>query len=65
MRTCQVCGNTIFNERYYSHNEVGRVNSDFCSDCYKNGHFTSEITGGSRRDEMFASALNSVSRRYH
>lgn len=44
MKTCQVCGNFIFNDSYKGHNADGSVNEDFCSSCYRNGHFTRDIT---------------------
>jgi hypothetical protein len=36
---CQVCGNPIFSAHDYGTEPDGRRNRDFCSNCYKSGHF--------------------------
>ena len=36
---CQVCGNTMFNRTYYGTEPDGTANADYCSQCYKGGHF--------------------------
>jgi hypothetical protein len=36
---CQVCGNSIFSANDYGTESNGQRNRDFCSNCYKGGHF--------------------------
>lgn len=60
MNTCQVCGNTIFNKSYMSHNADGSVNYDFCSACFKNGHFTSDLGEGDGPGILFPLAFDNV-----
>ncbi len=37
---CQVCGNPIYTDDGHGTDANGQYNRDFCSDCYRNGHFT-------------------------
>jgi ribosomal protein L37E len=36
---CQVCGNPVFSARDYGTESDGRLNRDYCSNCYRGGHF--------------------------
>ena len=38
-KNCQVCGNPMFSQDYYGTEADGALNPDFCSNCYKSGHF--------------------------
>lgn len=38
-RNCQVCGNPLFSMNDYGTDMDGRLNRDYCSNCYKTGHF--------------------------
>lgn len=40
-KNCQVCGNPIFSANDYGTDSDGRLNQDFCSNCYRAGHFYS------------------------
>jgi hypothetical protein len=40
-RNCQSCGNAIFSVNDYGTESDGRLNRDYCSNCYKGGQFYS------------------------
>ncbi len=44
---CQVCGSAIYTNEGRGTEANGQYSRDFCSDCYRNGHFTStaQFTG--------------------
>lgn len=41
-RNCQVCGNPIFSAVAFGTDSDGRLNRDYCSNCYRGGHFYSK-----------------------
>lgn len=49
---CQVCGNPIFSATDYGTDADGRLNTDFCSNCYKGGNFYSRDDGGGLDDRI-------------
>lgn len=38
-KNCQVCGNPMFSVNDCGTDDDGRFNRDYCSNCYKSGHF--------------------------
>ena len=41
-KNCQACGNPIFSANSFGTETDGRLNTDYCSNCYKGGHFFSK-----------------------
>jgi hypothetical protein len=47
-RHCQSCGNPVFSANSFGTEANGQINQDYCSNCYKSGHFYSkDWTSGS------------------
>ncbi len=47
-KICQSCGMPLKTAEEFGTNKDGNLNADYCAYCFKDGHFTSEMT----MDEM-------------
>lgn len=56
MYICQNCGAQILSEKHFGTNYDNSVNRDFCSDCYRDGNFTSSL-GDFNDFNFYASAV--------
>lgn len=43
-RICQSCGMPLMSDADCGTNADGSINNDYCTYCYKDGHFTQECT---------------------
>lgn len=52
-KNCQVCGNPMFSMNDLGSNDDGTFNTDYCSNCYRNGEFTADRDNMNNSDGNF------------